>query len=134
MKTGGGVLKETLAWYGLMKMFKRFQFKYSLIRMFHSRFFFSIWVFFHNHSRNTGLQKKGESISLTPHYHFHSLHRHLDISSAITTESSPLHRSSSWNQTGNLCFRVQVANHLSYVPLINVSKKLPFLYWPNRTR
>ena len=33
--------------------------------------FFSIWVFFHNHSRITGLQGKGKGISLTPHYHFH---------------------------------------------------------------
>ena len=30
-------------------------------------FFFSIWVFFHEHSRITGLQGKGEGISLTPH-------------------------------------------------------------------
>ena len=53
--------------------------------------FFSIWVFFYEHSRITGLQGKGEGISLTPHYHFHLLHRHLDISRAITLESSPLH-------------------------------------------
>ena len=39
-------------------------------------FFFSIWTFFHNHSRITGLQGKGEGISLTPHYHFHPLHRY----------------------------------------------------------
>ena len=39
-----------------------------------------------------------EKISLTPHYHFHRLHRHLDINRAITAESSPLHISSS--QTG----------------------------------
>ena len=30
-------------------------------------------------------------ISLTPLYHFYPLHRHLDISQAITAESSPLH-------------------------------------------
>ena len=53
--------------------------------------FFSIWVFFHEHSRITGLQEKGEGISLTPHYHFHPLHRRLDISRAIAAESSPLH-------------------------------------------
>ena len=57
--------------------------------------FFSIWVFFHEHSRMTGLQGKGEGISLTPHYHFHPLHRQLDISRAITAESSPLHIASS---------------------------------------
>ena len=53
-------------------------------------FFLSIWVFFHEHSRFTVQQGKGESIYLTPHYHFHRLHRHLDISRTITVESSPL--------------------------------------------
>ena len=38
------------------------------------RFFFSIWVFFHEHSRFTGQQGKGEGIYLTPLYHFHPLH------------------------------------------------------------
>ena len=61
--------------------------------------FFSC-VFFHNHSRITGLQGKGEGISLTPQYHFHPLHRYLDISRAITAESSPLHRGGS-NRTGS---------------------------------
>ena len=63
--------------------------------------FFSIWVFFHNHSRITGLQGKREGISLSPHYHFHPLHRRLDISRVITTESSPLHIASSRTRTGN---------------------------------
>ena len=53
--------------------------------------FFSIWVFFHEHSRFTGQQGKGKGIYLTPLYHFHPLHRHLDISRAITAESSLLH-------------------------------------------
>ena len=66
--------------------------------------FFSVWVFFHNHSRITGLQPKGESIPLTPHYPFHPFHRHLDISWAITAESSPLHIGSSRIRTGNLWF------------------------------
>ena len=66
--------------------------------------FFSIRVFFHNHSRITGLQEKGEGISLTPHYHFHPFHRHLDISRVITAESSPLHVGSSRTRTGNLWF------------------------------
>ena len=42
--------------------------------------FFFIRVFFHEHSRTTGPQGKGKGISLTPHYHFRPLHRHLDIS------------------------------------------------------
>ena len=50
-------------------------------------FFSSIWVFFHEHSRFKGQQGKGEAISVIPLYHFHPLHRHLDISWAITAES-----------------------------------------------
>ena len=67
-------------------------------------FFFSISVFFHEHSEITGLQRKGEGISLTPHYHFHPLHRCLDISWTITAESSPLHIASSRTRTRNLWF------------------------------
>ena len=52
--------------------------------------FFSIWVFFHKHSQITGPQGWGKDISLSPHYHFHPFHGHLDISRAITAESSPL--------------------------------------------
>ena len=32
-------------------------------------------------------QENGEAISLTPFYHFHELHRHLDISSRTQTEN-----------------------------------------------
>ena len=67
-------------------------------------FFFTIWIFFHKHSRITGLQGKVESIPLTPHYYFYPLHRHLDISRAITAENSPLHIASSQARTGNLWF------------------------------
>ena len=67
-------------------------------------FFFSTWVFFHEHSRITGLQGKGEGISLTPHYHFHPLHRRLDISRAIAAESSPLRIASSRTRAGDLWF------------------------------
>ena len=66
-----------------------YQISYQLYIMF-LRGFFSIWVFFHNHSRITGLQEMREGIFLTPHYHFHPFHRHLDISRAITADSSPL--------------------------------------------
>ena len=67
-------------------------------------FFFSIWVFFHEHSQFTGQQGKGEGIYLTPLYHFHPLHRHLDISRAITAESSHLRIAGSRTRTGNLWF------------------------------
>ena len=67
-------------------------------------FFFSIWVFFHEHSRFTGQQGKGEGIYLTPLYHFHPLYRHLDISRVISAESSLLHIAGSRNRTENLWF------------------------------
>ena len=63
-----------------------------------------IWVFFREHSRITGMLGKGEGISLTPHYHFNPLQKHLYISRAITAESSPLHIASSRTRTGNLWF------------------------------
>ena len=50
-------------------------------------YFFSNWVFFYEHLRN---------------YHLHPLHRHLDISRAITAETLPLHIASSWTWNGNL--------------------------------
>ena len=65
---------------------------------------FFFWVFFHEHSRFTGQHGKGEAIFLTPLYHFHRLHRHLDISLLLTTESSPLHIAISRTQTRKLWF------------------------------
>ena len=61
-----------------------------------SFFFFSIWIFFSEHSCFTGQQGKREAISLAPLYHFRPVHRHLDVSPAITAESSPLHIASRW--------------------------------------
>ena len=74
-----------------------------IFRVFVALFFFlSTWFFFHNHSRITGLQGKEEGISLTAHYHFHPLCRHLNISWAVTAKSSLLHIGSSRTRTGNL--------------------------------
>ena len=73
--------------HALQQMTGRFESFFSI--------FLSVFFFFHNYSQITGLQGKGEGISLTPHYHFHPLHRHLDISWAITAESSLLHIGSS---------------------------------------
>ena len=80
------------------------------------QFFFSIRIFFHDHSRTTGLQGKGEGISVTPHYHFYPLHRHLDISRATTAESLPLHIASSQTLTGNLWFPSASRQPPSYAP------------------
>ena len=60
--------------------------------------------FIYGHSQFTGQQIKGKGISLTPLYHFHPLHRHLDISRVITAESSPLHIASNLTLIGNLWF------------------------------
>ena len=48
--------------------------------------YISIWVFFHEHSLITGQQGKREGIYLSPHYHFHPLRRHLDVSRAINID------------------------------------------------
>ena len=65
--------------------FPWFYFMKKLTRSFHvlkSTFcvFFSTWVFFYKHSRFTWQQWKGETIFLTPLYHFLPLNRYLDIS------------------------------------------------------
>ena len=65
--------------------------------------FFSIWFFFHEHSRFTVQQGK-RGIYLTSPYHFHPLHRCLDISRELTAESSPLRIASSRTRTGDLWF------------------------------
>ena len=64
-------------------------------------YFFSIRVFFHEHSRFTWQQGKGEAISLTPLYLFHLLNRRVDISRMIAKESSPLHIASTLTRNGN---------------------------------
>ena len=50
------------------------------------------------------IEGKLEAIYLTPLYHFHLLHRYVDISRVIAAESSPLHIVSSRTRTGNLWF------------------------------
>ena len=64
---------------------------------------FSIWIFFHEHSWLAAQQRKGEAISLTPLYYFHSFNRQLDFSRAIIAENSRLHIASDRTGTGNLC-------------------------------
>ena len=66
--------------------------------------FFSIWVFFHEHSQITWMQGKWEGISLTPHHNFYLLRRHLDINQALTAGRSPLLLASSQTRTRNLWF------------------------------
>ena len=72
------ILKKFICWTFPLIFRPKFLYDYY--------YYFSLRVFFHNHSRITELQGKGEGISLTPHYHFHPLHRHLDISRTITAD------------------------------------------------
>ena len=78
----------------------------SLFFLYWPIFFFKIFigVLFHEHSRYIGQQEKGEAISLTPHYHFHPLRIHLDISRAITVDSWLLHIASNPTWTRDLWF------------------------------
>ena len=77
-------------------------------RYFTHTIFFFVWIFFHKYSWFTGQQWMREVISLIPLYHFHPLHRHLDISRTITAESSPLHIASRWTWTRYLWFPIQL--------------------------
>ena len=77
--------------------------------------FFSIQVFFHDHSRITALQgKRGWGISLTPHYYFHPLHK-FRYQLGDYCRELPLHIAGSWTRTGN--FWVLSANHQATCPL-----------------
>ena len=99
------IMKDHFAIFDECLNIKEGQVRISNVKLwFFLFFFFSIWVFFHEHSRFTGQQGKGEGIYLTPLYHFHPLHRDLDISRAMTAESSPLHIAGSRTRTGNLWF------------------------------
>ena len=62
---------------------------------------------------NHRLQGKEKGFSSASHYHFHPLHRHLDISRGIAAEISPLHIGSSRTITGNLWCPSET---LSYAP------------------
>ena len=55
---------------------------------------------------------EGGGHSLTPHYNFHPLHRHVDISRAITAGGSPLcTKLAAGLEPETFGFRAQVANH-----------------------
>ena len=56
----------------------------------HGNIFFFYLGFVSRTFTNHRTAGEGGGISLTPHYDFHPLNRHLDISRAITAESSPL--------------------------------------------
>ena len=66
-------------------------------------FFFPSGFYFTNINDSQESRGKGR-LSLYPLYHFHSPHRHFDISQVITAERSHLRTGSSQTRTGNLWF------------------------------
>ena len=107
----GDFLKKTVNWSTVLRLQSHYgETIYFLPLSPRSSWDLSFYlIFFHECSRFTGLQRKGETISLTSLYHFHSIHRH--ISRSITAECSPLHIACSRIQVGTYVFRAQVANH-----------------------
>ena len=65
--------------------FHIFCIQHQIIKTFFFLFFIS--VLFYEHSQSTGQKGKGHAISLVPLCNFHSVHRHLGITQAITIES-----------------------------------------------
>ena len=63
--------------------------------------FFSIWVFFHEHSQFTGQQEKGKVICLTGLYHFYPLCSYLSISRATKAETLLLYIAKCRTRTRN---------------------------------
>ena len=68
--------------------------------------------------------REGEDIYLIPLYHFHPLHRNLNISRVIIAESSSLHiaRIVAGLEPGTFDFRAQVDNHYGTRPLSGTFK------------
>ena len=75
---------------------------------------------------------EGEGISLIPLYHFHPLHRHLDISQTITAESSLLYIASYQAQVSTLTTKllVLIAKNmsLSHKPFCEFSVNRPIKF------
>ena len=102
--------------------------KPSYSHTFHAAPVFFIWVFFHAHSRFTGQQGKGEGIYLTPLYHFHPLHRHLDINRAIIAKRVPV--------SVNITFSERIPNfwrieHLELCPIAKCRVAVSYPYFPH---
>ena len=69
---------------------------------------------------------KGEAFSLALLYHFHPLHRNLDVNRAIDAEGSPLHTANSPTRIGNLellstSWRIKIALNLKECDVVLLS-------------
>ena len=102
--------------YGKIQSISRSVVSYLFIYLFYLSFL-SRTITFHRAAGN------GEGIYLTPLYHFHPLHRHLDISRAIIAERSPLLKASSRTQTGNLWFPSASCWPLSFAYFLGLSRE-----------
>ena len=76
-------------------------------------------TFFYSGSLSFDIYKSQTSIRagrpiLTPFYHIHPFHEHLNIRWAIIAERSSLHISSGRTRTGNLWFLSQVVNQIRF--------------------
>ena len=69
-----------------------------------------------------------EGISLIPHYHFHQLCRHLDISRAIAAESSTLHIVSRWTRQAYQDKFYVARGVYSVLTIVNSVSQYVFLY------
>ena len=58
--------------------------------------------------------RRVRSLILSPFYHLHLFHEHLNIRWEITAERSSLHISSGRTRTGNLWFLSQVVNQIRF--------------------
>ena len=64
----------------------------DIVKLYNSKYlivmyFYSIWIYFHEHPLLAGQQGKGKAISLTSLYHFNLLQRLSDISQTISAPS-----------------------------------------------
>ena len=64
-------------------------------------------------------------------YHFHSLHRHLDISRVITVECLPLHVASSQTETGTLIYTyvILIYIYIAYIYIYRHKRKCSYNSW-----
>ena len=78
------------------------------------QFFFSIWVFFHDHSQFIGRQEKWEVIYLTVIYHVYPLCSYLNISRATKAETSLPHIASCRTRTTNFDYCTPLQLFIKY--------------------
>ena len=87
--------------------------------------FFSIRVFFHEHSQLTGQQGKEEVISLSPLYHYWTLHRHLTLARLLLQRAHFSTYLAAGLEMSLRCF-FKMSNQHIFQTLFKFAKKLSF--------